>query len=202
MARFESHVVAEFAPLAATLRCGEAWLSSRIEGVSASARKVGEAALTQPSSSEVHTSNAELIVANVRAMDAALQLAERVDQAAILSMHRALLQDSAPDIAGKWRDDQVWIGGQGRLGALSPHTANFVPPTHVRVPEAVADQVHFAERQDLPALAQTAITHAQFEMIHPLADGNGRTGRALIHAMCLCLCLLVCSQPGTTTLKL
>lgn len=179
IARFESHVVAEFAPRDATLRCGEAWLSSRIERVTASARKISEAALTQPTDFGVRTSNAELIDANMHAMDAALQLAEQVDQAAILSMHGALLQDSAPDIAGKWRDDQVWIGGQGRLGAPSPHTADFVPPTHLRVPEAVADLVHFAERQDLPALAQTAITHAQFETIHPLLmemaeQGNSR----------------------------
>ncbi len=41
----------------------------------------------------------------------------------------------------------------------------------------------FARRTDLPLLSQTAIAHAQFETIHPFPDGNGRTGRALIHAM-------------------
>jgi Fic family protein len=45
------------------------------------------------------------------------------------------------------------------------------------------DLVAFANRDDLPVLAQTAIAHAQFETIHPFPDGNGRVGRALIQAM-------------------
>lgn len=41
----------------------------------------------------------------------------------------------------------------------------------------------FARRLDLPRLAQVAVTHAQFETIHPFTDGNGRTGRAVLQAM-------------------
>jgi Fic family protein len=47
----------------------------------------------------------------------------------------------------------------------------------------MADLVRFTRRTDLPLLAQAALSHAQFETIHPFADGNGRTGRALVHAM-------------------
>ena len=39
----------------------------------------------------------------------------------------------------------------------------------------------FCAREDLPAIAQAAIAHAQFETIHPFLDGNGRVGRCLIH---------------------
>ena len=46
----------------------------------------------------------------------------------------------------------------------------------------MADLVRFARRDDLPVVPQVALVHAQFETIHPFADGNGRTGRALIHA--------------------
>jgi Fic family protein len=94
-------------------------------------------------------------------------------------MHRALLENSNPEIVGHWREQQVWIGG----GSLGPHTAQFVPPHHDRVLELMEDLVAFINRHDLPLLAQTAVAHAQFETIHPFPDGNGRVGRALIHAM-------------------
>ena len=47
----------------------------------------------------------------------------------------------------------------------------------------MADLEAFMARRDLLVLAQAAIAHAQFETIHPFADGNGRTGRALMHAI-------------------
>ena len=47
----------------------------------------------------------------------------------------------------------------------------------------MADLTAFARRTDLAVLPQIAIAHAQFETIHPFPDGNGRTGRALVHAM-------------------
>ena len=72
-----------------------------------------------------------------------------------------------------------WIGGS-RLG---PHAAVFVPPVHERVPGLIDDLVAFIARDDVPVLAHAALAHAQFETIHPFEDGNGRTGRALVHAM-------------------
>jgi Fic family protein len=51
------------------------------------------------------------------------------------------------------------------------------------VPAAIEDLVTFVRRDDLPVLAHAALAHAQFETIHPFPDGNGRTGRALLHAM-------------------
>jgi Fic family protein len=45
----------------------------------------------------------------------------------------------------------------------------------------VADLIGFCNEDSLPAVAQAAIAHAQFETIHPFVDGNGRVGRTLIH---------------------
>jgi hypothetical protein len=47
----------------------------------------------------------------------------------------------------------------------------------------VDDLCAFIARTDVPLIAAAAIAHAQFETIHPFNDGNGRTGRALVHVM-------------------
>jgi Fic family protein len=174
IARFDAEMGGEIAPFHAVLLRSESAASSRIENLTASARAIAEAEL-----GDIGRRNASEIVANTHAMNAAIALADRIDAEAILAMHAALMEHTAPDIAGQWRRQQVWIGG----GDLGPHRALFVPPRHSRVTRAVADLVRFVARDDLPTLAQAAIAHAQFETIHPFPDGNGRTGRALLHAM-------------------
>lgn len=178
IAAFDSELGGEVAPFSAILLRSESAASSQIEQLSASARKIAEAEVNGSG-----TPHAQLIVANTRAMAAALALAARLDGAAILHMHDVLMRPSDPQIAGHWREDQVWIGGPARFGAGSPHAADFVPPVAERVPALIDDLVAFANRDDLPVMAQVAVAHAQFETIHPFPDGNGRTGRALMHAM-------------------
>ncbi|GMA19521.1 Fic family protein [Arsenicicoccus piscis] len=175
---FDAEVGRDVAPYAAVLLRTESAASSQIEQLSASARKIAEAEVYGRGSA-----HAEQIVANVHAMSAALGLADRLDAEAILAMHDVLMRGSDPDIAGRWRADQVWVGGRVALGAGSPHDADFVPPVAGRVPGAIDDLVRFARRDDIAVLPQVAVAHAQFETIHPFADGNGRTGRALLQAM-------------------
>lgn len=174
IARFDADLGGEIAPFGAVLLRSESAASSQIEQLTASARAIAEAEIGDPG-----RQNAALIVANTRAMKAAIAMADRLDADSILAMHRALMDEAEPDIAGKWRTSQVWVGGS----ALGPHDALFVAPHHTRVPSAVDDLITFAQRNDLPVLAQAAVAHAQFETIHPFPDGNGRTGRALLHAM-------------------
>lgn len=172
--RFDAELGGEIAPFAAVLLRSESAASSRIENLPASARSIAEAELPGGKGK----TNAELIVANTAAMTAAIALSDAIDPAAILTMHAALMGGQPRHTSGRWRTEQVWIGGGD-----SPLSAQFVPPDHSRVPTAIEDLMSFAARDDVPLLAQIAVGHAQFETIHPFTDGNGRTGRALVQAM-------------------
>ncbi len=174
IARFDEELGAEITPFASLLLRSESVASSKIENLSATARSIFLAELGDPS-----RRNANIIVANTAAMQAAIGLADNIDGDAILAMHQALLGDSQPDLAGQWRNEQVWIGG----GDYSPHDALFIAPHHTRVPAAIDDLIRFVRRGNVPPLAQAAIAHAQFETIHPFPDGNGRVGRALVHSI-------------------
>ncbi|AWT53100.1 Fic family protein [Mycolicibacterium smegmatis] len=173
--RFDAELGEEIAPFAAVLLRSESAASSNIENLTASARAIAEAEALGDTSRR----NAALIVSNTEAMKAAVALADRLDDKAILAMHAALMHHSAPVSAGNWRTEQVWIGG----GNFGPRGADYIAPHHTRVPGAIEDLLAFTRRADVPSLPQIAIAHAQFETIHPFTDGNGRTGRALIQAM-------------------
>lgn len=174
LAKFDTEVGHIAAPFASILLRTESASSSEVENLTSSAKQVALAELDAASSG-----NAKLVVANVRAMTAALELADNISEDAIIEMQRALLAESAPHYTGQFRDQQVWVGG----GGISPHEASFVPPHHDLVPDLMTDLVAFSRRTDIPVLAHAAIAHAQFETIHPFPDGNGRTGRALIQSM-------------------
>jgi len=163
-------------PIAAILLRTESASSSQIEQLTTSAKQLALAEID-----EGEKANAVAVIGNVRAMEAALQLSHDITADAILQMHAALLrhQPGLEHEAGRYRQEQVWIGA----GDAGPRTAEFVAPHHDRIPGAVADLVSFVRRQDIPVLVQVAVSHAQFETIHPFVDGNGRTGRALAQSV-------------------
>ena len=159
-------------PMSAVLLRTESASSSQIEDLTVGARQLALAELD-----ESRSANARAVVANVRTMEAALRLASGLDLDALLSMQGELL--SGDPEAGRLRDQLVWVGRSG----LSPLGAVHVAPEPDLVPSAMSDLLAFIARDDLPVLLHAAIAHAQFETIHPFTDGNGRTGRALVHAM-------------------
>jgi Fic family protein len=174
LVRFDSELGTEIAPFASLLLRSEAVASSRIENLTASARSILSAEL-----GVTGKSNAALIVANTRAMQSALALADALTPETVLEMHRTLMESEPNRTPGRWRVQPVWIGAS----ELSPIGATYVAPDFASLPSLMDDVMAFARRSDIPRLAQAAITHAQFETIHPFTDGNGRTGRALIQAM-------------------
>lgn len=163
-------------PMSSILLRTESASSSQIENLTVGARQLALAELGQAKSD-----NARLVTANVRTMEAALALSGRLDEDSILAMHRELLsgQQGWEEHAGKYRDRLVWVGSS----AITPRGAAHVAPQPELVPAAMADLVSFLRRRDIPVVAHVAIAHAQFETVHPFVDGNGRTGRALVHAM-------------------
>jgi Fic family protein len=96
----------------------------------------------------------------------------------LLEIHRRLLAGTRLEPhGGIFRQVQNWIGGSD----YNPCSADYVPPPPEAVPDLMDDLCGFCNADDLPAVAQAAIAHAQFETVHPFVDGNGRTGRAIIH---------------------
>jgi Fic family protein len=155
----------------------EALASSAIEGLQISHRKLARAEIE----GKAGDFKASEVLGNARAMEEAIKIGREARDLTvedIRSIHRRLAIAPPLDrIAGQIRESQGWIGGS------SPVHAAFVPPPDEHVPGLVADLCAFMNRDDVSPVAQAAISHAQFETIHPFGDGNGRVGRCLIHVL-------------------
>jgi Fic family protein len=170
------------APLGRLLLRTESIASSKVEGLQVDARSLARAETNQETGRRIGVEAAE-ILGNIDAMQVAIEraaMSRELGVGSIIEIHEALMA-RAPNrgVAGKLRTSQNWIGGND----YNPCGADFVPPPPDDVAALLDDLASFCREEALPPLVQAAVAHAQFETIHPFADGNGRTGRALIQVV-------------------
>jgi Fic family protein len=167
--------------LARLLLRAESVASSRIEGLEVGARRLLRADAAREFGEASTDVTAVEVLGNIDAMTFGTQAigeGDRITIDVLLEIHRRLLTHThLSQYAGRLRTIQNWIGGS----SYNPCSASFVPPPPESVEPLLNDLCAFCNDDQLPAVAQAAIAHAQFETIHPFVDGNGRVGRALIH---------------------
>ena len=167
--------------LARLLLCAESVASSRIEGLEIGGRRLLRADAAQRLGMEPRDVTSREVLGNIDAMTWAVDSVRPggdITLESLLETHRRLLAGTRlKDYGGSVRAVQNWIGGSD----YNPCSASFVPPPPEDVPGLLDDLLEFCNNDSLPALAQAAVAHAQFETIHPFVDGNGRAGRALVH---------------------
>ena len=173
--------LADTEALARLLLRAEAVASSRIEGLDVGGRRLLRAQAAHQLGEDPRDVTAVEVLGNIEAMLWAVEAVPpggAITTEIVLEAHRRLLAGTRlAEHAGRTRTVQNWIGGSD----YNPCAAAFVPPPHELVDELLSDLSAFCNDDSLPAVAQAAIAHAQFETIHPFVDGNGRTGRALLH---------------------
>lgn len=177
----EARALVDTEALARILLRAEAVASSRIEGLEVGARRLLHAEVVRGLKEASSDVTATEVLANIDAMAYGVEAVGPggpITVDVLLEVHRRLLSGTRLEqYGGRFREEQSWIGGS----SYNPCSAAFVPPPDEFVEDLMADLCAFSSTDDLPAVAQAAIAHAQFETIHPFVDGNGRTGRALIH---------------------
>ena len=165
----------------------EAVLSSQIEGTQSSLSDLllfeNEVTPGVPLDDVAETSN------YIAAMNHGLQRIESgelpLSNRLLREVHALLMAGvrGADKSPGEFRRSQNWLGG------TRPGNARFVPPPPPEVMPAMSDLEKFLHDQPepTPILIKAALSHVQFETIHPFLDGNGRVGRLLIT-------LLLCAE--------
>lgn len=169
-------------PLARLLLRTESIASSKVEGMQLGVRELARAEARVESGPNASTTAIE-VLSNIDAMVLAVDEAARASRfeiPQIIAIHKRLMERAEINrIAGTIRTQQNWIGGND----YNPCGADFVPPPPEEVDELLADLCEAINDDLWSPLLQAALIHAQFETIHPFDDGNGRTGRALIHVV-------------------
>ena len=165
--------------LLAPLTTQEAVLSSRIEGTQATLEDVlvYEA---NPKQTTSRTHDVEEVLNYRAALTYGVEaLRERPFGLNLLRpMHGVLMKGvrGQNKARGEFRRIQNWIGPPGS----TMENASHVPPSPADVIPTLSNLEVYYHSEERDPIVQLAILHAQFEIIHPFLDGNGRMGRLLV----------------------
>ena len=170
--------------LLSPLTTREAVLSSRIEGTQASLGEVLEFEAEQGKSDQEPETEREKDIQEIinyrRAMDHAVEELENrpISLNLIKRLHFILLDSvrGQNKARGEFRKEQNWFGPPG----CSIEEATYIPPDWQKAHELMENLEKYIHEDDKDVLVQLAVVHAQFELIHPFWDGNGRVGRMLV----------------------
>ncbi|MBW7997144.1 MAG: Fic family protein [Candidatus Glassbacteria bacterium] len=165
--------------LLSPLQTQEAVLSSKIEGTQATFEEVLEYEADPERVQDKKEDINEVLNYRVAMQDAVRSLRTKpLSLNLIKRIHSALLQNVRGHYKarGKLRTIQNWIGNPG----CKIEDASYVPPEPQAVLPLMDNLEKYIHQDEMDALVQLAILHAQFELIHPFLDGNGRAGRILI----------------------
>lgn len=167
------------AVLLSPLTTQEAVLSSKIEGTQATLQQVLKFEADPKRETEHYNDIQEIINYRKARNHAISELDQRPLNLNLIKKMHAILLDSVRGKnkrRGEFRKVQNWIGKPG----TSQEDARYVPPDPLQLSKYLDHFEEYIHHDEDDILVQTAIVHAQFEIIHPFIDGNGRIGRILI----------------------
>lgn len=171
--------------LLAPLRNQEAVISSRMEGTLSTMDEILKYEADYGEQSEVNQ-NVRIEVIETFLYQRALKTAQNamedgypLTQSLIKGMHQRLLSfgRGASKSPGEFKNEQNFLVDRLKKEIL------FIPVSPEKLPEGLDNLFEYIEKSAHPILIKTALTHIEFEALHPFKDGNGRIGRMLITLM-------------------
>lgn len=181
LARYDGilHTMPNPVLLLSPLTTQEAVLSSRIEGTQATLEEVLRFEADPNQQTDKYADIQEVINYRKATSVAVEEMKRRpISLNLIKNMHSVLLQSVRGEnkARGEFRKIQNWIGKPGS----KIENARFVPPEPNELMKGLDNFEKYIHYDEKDRLVQLAIIHAQFEILHPFLDGNGRIGRILI----------------------
>lgn len=172
-----SQSAADFELAAGTFAILESLASSRIEGTQSTLTDV---LAMEVSASEIKDADLREVFNYLAALKLGQELLDVIPltQRLFLKIQAQLLSDVRGSGAtpGELRRSPVWLGGAN----AGPANARYIPPLPEHLGELLGDWERHANQTPVAIIEYLALSHYQFETIHPLLDGNGRVGRILI----------------------